>query len=183
MPMLRALLDRNLNAGLFEPAGPEPNVATGSRVPSASEDLERMSSDLSFDPACGAYNEEAFRYFLEIERRRAEASSRPLLLLLIDLKKQSEPESFIRGPIADRLFSSLSLCLRDTDFFGWYRDGLVAGAVLTQHAEASDTSVADVVAQRVSAGLQNALPAEVSIRVQVRVYHVPSILARQAPGQ
>ena len=40
------------------------------------------------------------------------------------------------------------------------------------------SSIADLVAQRVSAALQNSLPAEVSLRVQVRVYHVPSMLAR-----
>ena len=54
----------------------------------------------------------------------------------------------------------------------------MAGAVLTQHAETSDTTIADVVAQRVSAALQSALPAEISIRVQVRVYHVPSMATR-----
>jgi len=178
MPMLRALLDRTMDVAAFEQGGSKPLVVTPPRVPSQAEDLKRMSSNLTLDPACGAYNEAAFRYFFEIERRRAEASGRPLLLLLIDLKKQSEPESFIAASIADRLFSSLSLCLRDTDFFGWYREGLVAGAVLTQHAEASDTSIADIVAQRVSAALQNALPAEVSIRVQVRVYHVPSVVTR-----
>jgi GGDEF domain-containing protein len=178
MPMLRALLERTMDAAAYEPAGSQKTGVAGSRVPSPAEAAERMSNALTLDPACGAYNEDAFRYFLEIERRRAEASGRPLLLLLVDLKKQSEPESVIPGDIADRLFSSLALCLRDTDFFGWYREGRVAGAVLTQHTETSETSVADVVAQRVSAALQNALPTEVSIRVQVRVYHVPATATR-----
>ncbi|HKT81517.1 MAG TPA: hypothetical protein VJP86_14925 [Vicinamibacterales bacterium] len=177
MPMLRALLDHATDAVALEPSGSE-RPGVGSRMPSAVDGSERMSNALTLDAACGAYNEDAFRYFLEIERRRAEASGRPLLLLLVDLKKQSEPESVIPGAIADRVFSSLALSLRDTDFFGWYREGVVAGAVLTQHAETSDTSIADVAAQRVSSALRSALPAHVSIRVQVRVYHVPSVVTR-----
>jgi hypothetical protein len=178
MPTLRALLEHATDAVALEPSGSKRPRVAGSRVSSAIEGSERMSNALTLDAGCGAYNEDAFRYFLEIERRRAEASSRPWLLLLVDLKKQSEPESVIPGAIADRLFSSLAQCLRDTDFFGWYREGVVAGAVLTQHAETADTSIADVVAQRVSGALQSALPPQASIRVQVRVYQVPSVTAR-----
>src|SRR4051812_23643836 len=32
-----------------------------------------------------AYTEDAFQYFLEMERRRSEASNRPFVLMLIDL--------------------------------------------------------------------------------------------------
>src|SRR2546422_1060554 len=35
-----------------------------------------------------AYNEQAFRYFLAIERKRSERSGHPFLLLLVDLKEQ-----------------------------------------------------------------------------------------------
>jgi GGDEF domain-containing protein len=178
MPILRPLLEGTFDALSFAPTGSEGTAVVNRRASTYAEDLGRLSSDLALDPACGAYNEDAFRYFFEIERRRAEASGRPLLLLLIDLKKQDAPEAAIPAPTADRLFSSLSLCLRDTDFVGWYREGRVAGAVLTQHTEASETGIADLVAQRVTAALQGSLPPEVSIRVQVRVYHVPSLIAR-----
>ena len=136
--------------------------------------FEPASSTLSLDPSCGAYNEDAFRYFLEIERARAEVSARPLLLLLIDLKSEGTREHRMPAATADKLFASLSLCLRDTDFIGWYRDGRVAGAVLTQHSETSDARIPDLVAQRVSAALQGSLSPELSIRVQVRVYHLPA---------
>jgi hypothetical protein len=115
------------------------------------------------------YNEEAFRYFLEIERKRSELSNRPFLLLLLDLKKR-DSASDIDATTADRLFGALSTCLRDTDFIGWYRARAVVGAVLTQHAdglgveaqEAVRRRVVDVVAQRVSR--------QIVERVQVRVY-------------
>ena len=147
---------------------------------SLSSDDNPVDAGLAADSSAdGAYSEEAFRYFLEIERRRAEVSCRPLLLLLLDLKKQGSPDGYaIPAAVATKLFSSLTLCLRDTDFVGWYRDGRVAGAVLTQNAETTDTGIADLIAQRVTTALKDTLPEEVSIRIQVRVYQVPSPAAR-----
>jgi hypothetical protein len=123
-----------------------------------------------------AYNEEAFRYFLELERKRSEVSSRPFLLLLIDLKKQAgwDSEPSINYAIADKLFSALSTCLRETDFVGWYREGRVAGAVLTQHTETAAGGVPDLVSPRVVVALQHALSEAVASRLQVRVYQLPA---------
>ena len=48
----------------------------------------RCSCGVAFEGRLGqAYNEEAFRYFLAIERKRAERSHRTFLLLLVDVKK------------------------------------------------------------------------------------------------
>src|SRR4029077_9558004 len=80
-----------------------------------------------------AYNEEAFRYFLEIERKRAARARRPVLLLLLDLKEQ--PAAHMDPILAGKLFSGLWICLRETDVIGWYREDRVAGAVLTQLEE------------------------------------------------
>lgn len=125
------------------------------------------------DERTHAYNEEAFRYFLEIERKRSELSRHPFLLLLIDLKKDGGHGDHIDG-VAGKLFGALALCVRDTDFIGWYRSGRVAGAVLTQHGDAGAHDIPEVVGQRVSASLRKALPAQVADRVQVRVYQLPA---------
>src|SRR4029453_4452403 len=76
-------------------------------------------------PGGQAYNEEAFRYFLEIERKRSEASGRPLLLLLVDLVSQSgfDAAPGIDHTTADRVLSALALSLRETDFVGWHLEG------------------------------------------------------------
>jgi hypothetical protein len=125
------------------------------------------------DERTHAYNEEAFRYFLEIERKRSELSQHPFLLLLIDLKKDAAYGDHIDG-VAGKLFAALALCVRDTDFIGWYRNGRVAGAVLTQHGDAGAHDIPEVVGQRVSASLRKALPAPIADRVQVRVYQLPA---------
>src|SRR3712207_6410788 len=96
----------------------------------------RAFSDFAADnPSAAAYGEDAFHYFLEVERRRSEASNHAFLLMLIDFKVQPGKGPNIPSTSASALFASLRLALRETDFYGWYRDGRVAGAVLTQHGE------------------------------------------------
>jgi hypothetical protein len=139
------------------------------------KDLEHSSCGLVSDGRAGdVYNEEAFRYFLEIERKRSELSTRPLLLLLIDLKKQPATDGGIDPISARKLFTALSPCVRETDFIGWYRHGRVAGAVLTQHADATVADVPDIVCQRIVKALRDTLPSAVAKRLQVRAYQLPA---------
>lgn len=117
------------------------------------------------------YNEEAFRHFLEIERKRSRSSDRPFLLVLVDLKGQSGVEG-----ISGRLFDALSLGLRETDFIGWYREGKVVGAVLTEHTSTAGANVADVVVARVTQLLTATIPHTLADRLQLRVYQIPPAL-------
>ena len=67
----------------------------------------RCSCGVALESRLGqAYNEEAFRYFLAIERKRAERSRRSILLLLIDMKKQPGMSGRIPPVVAARIFSA-----------------------------------------------------------------------------
>jgi hypothetical protein len=145
-------------------------------------DLERCSCDLAGASVGHAYNEEAFRYFLDIERKRSEVSGRPFLLLLIDLKRdaRSELESPIEPANEGPLFAALTRCLRETDFVGWYRANRSIGAVLTQDTSAALAGTTEFVAGRITQALQAELPASVSARLQLRIYQLPSNTGRQS---
>jgi GGDEF domain-containing protein len=120
------------------------------------------------------YNEEAFRYFLQIERKRASRSNSRFLLLLVDLKqRQGTPFDASSGRT---LFSAMWSCLRETDFIGWYRQGRVASAVLTQVGETPGVEVAKLVADRVRTALTQSLSGALAARIQVRVYQVPVLM-------
>jgi hypothetical protein len=119
-----------------------------------------------------AYDEEAFLYFLEIERKRSEASNRPFLLMLVDFKRFSGLDASIDPVAARQLFSALTLCLRETDFVGWYREGRVVGAVLTQHGEPEGDEISEVVRRRVGTRLERQLPADLFGNLQLRVYQL-----------
>jgi hypothetical protein len=145
-----------------------PQSAPNAQVPEGSDrELGRFTLRDGFGDV---YNEEAFHYFLEIERKRSELSNRRFLLMLIDIKKHPR----IDAVTADKLFSVLSTCVRETDFIGWYREGRVAGAVLTQHKETGRDDRSDEVHQRIGEALRQGLPRELARQLQARVYQIPS---------
>jgi hypothetical protein len=125
-----------------------------------------------------AYDEEALRHFLAIERKRAERFRRPFPVLLVDLKQQPGASAVFNPAVAYKLFSSLWCCLRDTDIVGWFRTDRVAGAVLTQISEGSQVEVARRVARRVTLALCSGLPMDIAANIRIRVYQVRPKLHR-----
>jgi len=87
------------------------------------------------------YDEQTFRYLLDVEQRRSDRSGRPFVLVLVHAEAKRDSEARIDPEVATTIFSGLSRCLRETDFFGWYEDGRRAGAVLT---ELGDTARSDI---------------------------------------
>jgi hypothetical protein len=131
------------------------------------------------DGSIQAYSEEAFQYFLEIERKRSERSDRPFLLMLIDFQRNRGSKPLLDIVTESNLFSILSLCLRDTDFMGWYREGRLAGAVLTQHSQPDGHDLSEVVRQRIGDELEKHFSPDLARRLQVRVYQLsPNINVR-----
>jgi hypothetical protein len=136
---------------------------------------ERSSHNVALPEGCGpVYNEEAFRYFLQVERKRASRSNSRFLLLLVDLKRDAHQSASFEEATIVKLFGAMLPCLRETDFIGWYRQGRVASAVLTQVGETPGVEVSNLVAHRVREALGQNLPSSLSVRLQVRVYQVPA---------
>jgi hypothetical protein len=117
---------------------------------------------------CRAYNEVAFRYFLEIERKRAERSVRPLLLMLVTLRKPPHAPAVVPPEMFAKIFSVLGACVREVDFVGWYREGSVAAAVLAPSGPVSAT-VRHHLSARVLRALKERLSLDEAARVGVRV--------------
>ena len=120
-----------------------------------------------------AHNEEAFRYFLAVERARASRARRCLVLVLIAFRKQPLVSSGMSPAIAESIFSSLWASVRDVDFIGWFREELVAGAVLAQGAHPPDPEVARRIGRRLVETLRRCLPPDAAGRLHVRVVQLP----------
>jgi hypothetical protein len=132
---------------------------------------------LDFVPAysqfrCGhlglAYNEAAFRHFLDLDCRRAERSMRSLLLILVRTRMRGGVRPALEGRTAERVFHALGSCVREVDFAGWYREGTVAGAVVALHAGAT-ADVAERLAGRVDQMLEVELGQERVAHLRVRL--------------
>jgi hypothetical protein len=157
--LTRGLRDRQA----ISPAASTPSVA------------EHASHNVALPEGCGpVYNEEAFRYFLQVERKRASRSNTRFLLLLVDLQRDAHQSGGFDAVTSVKLFAAMLPCLRETDFIGWYRQGRVASAVLTQVGETPGVEVSNLVADRVREALGQNLPSSFSGRLHVRVYQVPA---------
>jgi hypothetical protein len=138
---------------------------------------DRRSYGVALESRLGqAYNEEAFGYFLDIERRRAARARRSVVLLLMDVREPPLPGADIDPLLAAKLFFGLLLCLRETDVIGWYREERIVGAVLTQPDSAPGPNVSVAIRQRVSGTIRKGLSTDVAGRLRVRVYHLRSRL-------
>ena len=136
--------------------------------------LEPCSCGLALAGHGDAYNEEAFHHFLAIERKRSEASTRPFLLLLVAMDRQAGGTDHMTDAAADRIFTALSMSLRDTDVLGWYREHRIAGAVLTDLGETPQAIEPTHISDRVTRTLSTHLSADLAKRINVRVYQLPA---------
>jgi hypothetical protein len=111
------------------------------------------------------YQEADFRHFLGIERQRAERRGRSLLLVLVNVGAIGRRRD--RDRIETSVFDALAICVRESDFIGWYRQAEAAGAVLVQGDALPTSEMCREIGRRVSALLEAALPAGAPIDVKV----------------
>ena len=112
------------------------------------------------------YQEADFRYFLGMERRRAERRGRSLLLVLVNLGAihTSKPDF---DAVTTVVFDVLGACVRESDFIGWHRQSGEAGAVLVQGDTPPTPETCRDIGRRVSGLLEMAMPSGSPIDVKV----------------
>jgi hypothetical protein len=127
-----------------------------------------------------AYNQAAFRHFLAIERRRAEASMQSVVLVLVTIRQDASPMPLVNGT-AGAVFKALGEAVREIDFVGWFREGRVAGAVLAQGTVSNDKA-RQVMAERVRQTLAKRLPLQGAKHLRVRVVRLSHNTERDEPA-
>jgi hypothetical protein len=111
--------------------------------------------------------ETCFRHALQIERKRAERSGNPALLLLFDIEA-GHRKNGDSNALAENVTAALLSVTRETDFTGWHSESRVLGAVFTQLPSTSQVqrSVAAITAK-----VEAALKSEVGERnIEVRMF-------------
>jgi hypothetical protein len=130
----------------------------------------RCSCGVALEGRLGlAYNEEAFRHFLAIERKRGDRSCHSTLLLLISMKRQPAMSRRMPPRVAAGVFSGLWDAVREADVIGWFREDRVAGALLTQGADPPVQGVPLRIARRITEMLSVRVPRDAARQLHVRV--------------
>jgi hypothetical protein len=138
------------------------NVFSASRLSEAVKGVASFSQN-------SAYNQETFRHLLENESKRSERSGHFCQILLVYWMDAQGRIGQMDRDVAMTVMAVLPRSLRETDYIGWYRDGRIAGAVLTVLAQESMAQVTSYLQKRLAEVLQSELSIEDSRRLQIRV--------------
>jgi hypothetical protein len=84
-------------------------------------------------------NEQQFHAVIPSERKRTERSSRPFLLMLLDLG--TVPIADKHRKLAAEILKALSLSIRETDAAGWYTSNSVLGIMFNEITAAVGKSI------------------------------------------
>lgn len=116
-------------------------------------------------------NEEAFQRMIAIERKRTERSTKPFLLMLLEVGKSqpSEKDEKALNSIVNALLSST----RETDVIGWYKRLTTVGVIFTGLATDSENSILSTILTRVSTTLQGNLTSEQLNQVTISLHFFP----------
>jgi hypothetical protein len=120
------------------------------------------SSNLQLLPALtasladrSALQEEAFLAVIWHERKRAERSQKPCVLMLIEMESVF-PGDRNREALTT-ILSAISAATRETDVTGWYKDDSVVGVLFTEIAAEDGSAIVTTVMSRVSDALRSRL--------------------------
>jgi lipopolysaccharide/colanic/teichoic acid biosynthesis glycosyltransferase/GGDEF domain-containing protein len=113
----------------------------------------------------GLYPETYFREKLIQERRRAERSNKPLVVMILDPQNLRSIDN--SQEITESLGEGVNTCVRGTDICGLLREGKLIGVILTEVAPENVDTAKKIVAQktreRLSAILTNDLASRINI--------------------
>lgn len=116
------------------------------------------------------FSEELFTKLLSLERKRAERSRRPFVLMLVEAGKHLQANR--RNAAFERLAVALSLSIRETDICGWYKEGSVIGVILTEIGSADTNELRNTMLTKVDSALRTTLgPSQIGeIRISFHVF-------------
>jgi len=113
-----------------------------------------------------AHNQEAFRYFLDVERARAARRRSRVLVALVSVRGAG---AHLAWPLAEDIFCGLWNGLREIDVVGWVREGRRVGAILPAGTHWPSDEESRSIARRLQSAVCATVPADVAGRVRVRV--------------
>jgi lipopolysaccharide/colanic/teichoic acid biosynthesis glycosyltransferase len=127
--------------------------------------------DSSVATRAGFLQEETFHNMLTFERRRAERSRKPFVLMVLEAGASVEAE------VGDRLMSQVTSVLlkstRETDLVGWYKKGVILGVIFTEISQEFTTPITEVLRAKVVNALHDELSSKVTSKLVVTLHLFP----------
>ena len=113
--------------------------------------------------------EEVFRAILTLERRRAERSHSPLILMLLDARQ----ENGTARKILHRAIEVVASSSRETDVVGWYRDSAILGVIFTEIGKDDCDLSCEILRAKIRTSLQDQLGPEIAGKISISMHVFP----------
>lgn len=113
--------------------------------------------------------EETFHTMLALERRRAERSRKPFVLMLLD--SSTAHANGHRQTFIERLTSVVSDATRETDLIGWYESGAVLAVIFTEVSFEGENPITHVLRSKIVRTLQDNLDSKLASQLHI-TFHV-----------
>jgi len=121
-------------------------------------------------------SEDSFHEMLTLERRRAERSRRPFVLMLVDAGSVSGGKRADR--FLARVVSVLLRSTRETDLVGWYQNGSMIGVIFTEVILPEGNPITEILRSKIAKALQEELTCEVAANLAISVHLFPENLGQ-----
>jgi hypothetical protein len=122
--------------------------------------------------------ENVFHSMLTLERRRAERSRKPFVLMLLDANLESGTAEEILRQAVDIVVASK----RETDLVGWYKQGAILGVIFTEVSLEGETPITDTLRAKIETAFLKHLGRDRAAKIAISVHIFPESWDKNSTG-
>lgn len=152
--------------------------------PGQQEPELKVSEPNYFRPAEGAEFEDVlpenvFHSMLTLERRRAERSGKPFVLMLLDANLEDGPSQRILRQAVDTMIATK----RETDLVGWYKRGAILGIIFTEVNHDGETPITETLHSKMETAFVKHLGRERASKIAISLHVFPETWNMSSSGK
>ena len=145
-------------------ASPESQSPTSESAPNIYRHI-----DVTAAPDETALAETVFHSLLTHERRRAERSRKPFVLMLLDANLEDGTSAEILSRAVEVILASK----RETDLVGWYKGGVILGVIFTEVNVDGNLPITDTLRTKIETALIKHLGREPASKIAISLHLFP----------
>jgi lipopolysaccharide/colanic/teichoic acid biosynthesis glycosyltransferase len=115
--------------------------------------------------------ETTFHALLRHERRRAERSRKPFVLMLLEMHA-SQAKS-VGANFSERVKSAIAGATRETDLIGWYEEGRTLAVIFAELNVEENVPVAELLRSKIETALRDSVGAKAAARIVITTHMFP----------
>jgi exopolysaccharide biosynthesis polyprenyl glycosylphosphotransferase len=123
--------------------------------------------------------EDTFHTMLALERRRAERSGKPFVLMLLDAHALFQNGNSTR--LLEQLTSAVLASSRETDLIGWYKQGSILGVIFTEVNLSERSPITQALLGKVVKALHERVDRQYASKVVITAHLFPESLSQNGP--